>query len=65
MAYVKYVAKALFAGVTAGLGALAAVLVGDSASFSNVTAGQWVTIVLATLVAAGGVFGLTNGAKPS
>lgn len=55
-------AKAIYASLVAGLGSLAAVLVGDS-SFSAVTAGQWVTIVLATLIAGGGTYGITN--KPT
>lgn len=54
----KY-AKAIYAGVVAGLGALAAVLV-DNASVGDLTDGQWVTVVLATLVAAGGVAGIKN-----
>ena len=49
--------KAIYEGAVAGLGALAAVLV-DGSDFGDVTAGQWVTIVLATLVAFGGVLGL-------
>ena len=52
-------AKAIYATVVAGLGALATVLVGDS-DFGDVTDGQWVTIVLAALVAGGGVFGIKN-----
>lgn len=52
-------AKAIYAALVAGLGALAAVLVGDL-SFGAVTAGQWVTIALAALVAGGGVYGITN-----
>jgi hypothetical protein len=56
-------AKAIYALVVAGLGALATVLVGDS-GFGDVTDGQWVTIVLAALVAGGGVFGIKN-APPS
>lgn len=43
-------AKAIYATVVAGLGALAAVLVGDI-GIDDLTAGQWVTIVLAALVA--------------
>ena len=54
----KY-AKAIYAFVVAGLGSLAAVLVGD-VSFGDVTDGQWVTVVLAALVAGGGVFGIKN-----
>lgn len=52
-------AKAIYAAVVAGLGALAAVLVGDL-SLGAVSAGQWVTVVLAALVAGGGVYGITN-----
>lgn len=52
-------AKAIYATVVAALGALATVLVGD-AGFSDVTAGQWVTIALAALVAGGGVYGIRN-----
>jgi len=48
MRYVAQAAKAIFASAVAGLGALAAVLVGD-ADFSAVTAGQWVAIVTAAL----------------
>jgi len=52
-------AKAVYATIVAGLGALAAVLVGD-VGFGDVSAGQWVTIALAALVAGGGVYGLKN-----
>lgn len=52
-------AKAIYAFVVAGLGSLAAVLVGDI-GLDDVTSGQWVTIVLAALVAGGGVYGLRN-----
>ncbi len=52
-------AKAIYAVVAAGLGSLAAVLVGD-VGFGDVSAGQWVTIALAALVAGGGVYGLKN-----
>lgn len=55
-------AKAVFAALVAGLGALAAVLVG-AVGFGDVTDGQWVTIALAALVAGGGVFGIPN--RPS
>jgi hypothetical protein len=48
-------AKALFAGLVAGLGALGTVLVGD-VGFEDVTAGQWVAVVLAALIAASGVY---------
>lgn len=49
--------EALYAGIVAALAALATVLVGD-VGFTDVTDGQWVTIVLAALVSGGGVFGI-------
>lgn len=52
--------KALYATAVAGLGSLAAVLVGD-VSFGDVTDGQWVTVALTSLVAGGGVYGISNG----
>ena len=64
MSYVQWIAKALYAGAVAFLGAVAAILVGD-VGFADITAGQWVTIALATVLAVGGVFGLKNGPKPS
>jgi hypothetical protein len=59
MSKLAEIAKALLASAIAGLGSLAAVLVGD-ASLGDVTDGQWATIVLATLVALGGVWGIPN-----
>ena len=53
------IAKAVYSAAVAALGALSAILVGP-ASFSSVTAGQWVTIALAALVSGGGVYGITN-----
>lgn len=52
-------AKAIYAALVAGLGSLAAVLVGD-VGLGDITAGQWVTVALAALVAGGGVFGIRN-----
>jgi hypothetical protein len=56
------IAKAIYAFIVAGLGAIATVLVGD-AGFSDITDGQWVTIALAALVAGGGVFGIPNAPR--
>jgi hypothetical protein len=53
------IAKALLAALIAGLGSLSAVLV-DNKSLGDVTDGQWVTIVLATLVALAAVYGVPN-----
>jgi hypothetical protein len=52
-------AKAIYALVVAGLGSLAAVLVGD-VGIGDLSAGQWVTIALAAIVAGGGVYGISN-----
>ena len=51
--------KAIYAASVAGLAALGGLLVNDT-SLSAVTAGQWVFVLLATLVAGGGVYGLRN-----
>lgn len=54
--------KGVYAGVVAGLGSLATVLVGAdgaaSVGLGDVSAGQWVTIALAALIAGGGVYNL-------
>jgi len=55
----KTFAKAIFATVISALGSLAVVLVGD-AGLDDLTSGQWVTVVLAALVAGGGVYGIKN-----
>jgi hypothetical protein len=51
--------KAIYATLVAALGALVTVLVGD-AGFSDLTDGQWVSVILVGLVAGGGVYGLKN-----
>ena len=55
----KTFAKAIFATVISALGSLAVVLVGD-AGLDDLTSGQWVTVVLAALIAGGGVYGIKN-----
>lgn len=52
-------AKAIYAAVVAVLGALAAVLVGD-VGIGDLSSGQWVAIILAGVLAAGGVYGIRN-----
>lgn len=56
-------AKAIYATVVAGLGALVTVLVGD-VGIGDVTDGQWAFIAFTALVAGGGVYGIRN-AEPS
>ena len=58
-----FFAKAVYSAIVAALSGLVTVLVGD-AGFGDLTAGQWVTIVLAALIAGGGTYGITNGPKP-
>ena len=60
--------KAAFAFVVAVLGALTTVLVGD-VGLGDLSAGQWVSAVLAGVVAAGGVWQLpyvpSRGSAPA
>lgn len=51
--------RAIYAGVVAGLTGLSAVLVGE-VGLGDLTDGQWVTIALGAIVAAGGVWGFVN-----
>jgi hypothetical protein len=59
LTFAAQAAKAFYAAAIAALSGLSAVLVGGD-SFGQVSAGQWVSIALAALVAFGGVYGLTN-----
>lgn len=52
-------AKAIYATAVAALGSLVTVLVGD-VGFSDLSDGQWVSVILVGLVAGGGVYGLKN-----
>lgn len=55
--------KAIYAAVVAGLSALGGLLVNDT-GLSDITAGQWVFVALAVLIAGGGVYGLRNADPP-
>jgi hypothetical protein len=55
--------KGLYSAAMAFLGGLSTVLQGTE-GFTDVTAGQWVTILAFTLGAAGGTFGLAGWAGP-
>lgn len=59
MTTISKAAKAIYAGVVAVLGSLAAVLVGD-VGIGDLSAGQVVTIILAGVLAVGGVYGIRN-----
>lgn len=59
MKLVSQAAKAVLAGVLAALTALGAYLV-NSTSLSDITAGQWVYVAIAGLIALGGVYGISN-----
>lgn len=56
--------KGLYAAAVSVLGTLTTLLVG-SATFSSLTDGQWVSLVLFGLVSFGGVFGLAGWSGPS
>jgi hypothetical protein len=56
--------KAAYSGAVALLGTLGSALSGE-ATFSSLSDAQWVWISLATLVAAGGTFGLAGWAGPN
>lgn len=60
MDYIKYGAKALAAAATAFGGAYATAILDGI-----VTQTEWLAIAVATTVAAGAVFGITNGPAPS
>lgn len=55
-----YYIKALYAGVVSFLSGLLTALLGisEEAGIGDITTAGWVVIVLATLVAAGGILGL-------
>jgi len=53
--------KAIFAAVSAGLGALSAILVGANTTFAQITSAQWVTVAIAVIGAGAIVWGVPNG----
>ena len=64
--WVSYLAKALFAGAVTFLGTMITAFTTDGVDkFSDLTTLSWLTIGLASLVAVGGVFGLSNGPEPA
>ena len=55
----QYVSKAVYAGVVTFLGALLAALqAAPDIGLGDLTTATWITVILATLVALGGVLGL-------
>ena len=57
--YIKAVWSAFVSGVIAFLSALLTALQGENTGFDTITAGQWVTAVLAFFVAVGGTGAVT------
>lgn len=55
--------KGLYAGGVTFLGMLSTILVGNE-TVSDVTQGQWVTMLLFSLTAIGGAFGLAGWSGP-
>lgn len=55
---IQYAAKAIYAGVITFLGALLAALQAAPEVGFALTSAAWITIILATIVAVGGVLGL-------
>lgn len=58
--WVKYVAKAVYSAVTTALGGVII-----SIQDGGITTAEGLWIALITITVTGGVFGLTNGSKPS
>ena len=68
MGWVKYVAKALVAGVVAfasGLIAALSALPGTDPNPGDLGWVPWLTIIVATVGAVGAVFGISNGPSPN
>ena len=59
MEYVLAMLKAIVAAVLVALGVLSAYLINDT-SFGDITAGQWVAVVIAFLGALGAVWATPN-----
>ena len=59
--FIGQAAKAVYAGLVGGLGALQVALLGGQ-GFGDLTAGQWVGIVTTAVLAFGGVYGIANRA---
>lgn len=57
-------AKAIYATIIAALTALGGFLVNDT-SLGDITAGQWLYVVLAAVIAGSGVYGISNAPPDS
>ena len=64
VSWIKYVAKSAVAGATAFGGMFTLAIAEQSAGGSSVVANEWVTLAIATIIAIGGVFLVSNGDKP-
>lgn len=62
--WVKYAAKAVYAGAITLIGGVGTALIPDSAGVSEVTTPEKWAIAGLVVAAVGGVFGLQNGDRP-
>lgn len=61
MSSVNTILKAVYAGVTAALGAIGTALV-QAHTFGNIDDATWITVAIVTVTAFGAVYGVTNQA---
>jgi hypothetical protein len=64
MSVVAYYAKAIIGAIIAGLSVLAGYLVNDT-NFGDITAGQWLAVIIALLTALVAIGAVPNGPKPN
>lgn len=63
--WVKYAAKAVYAGIVTFLGGVATAILAEEGHQPEITWQEWITIATLVVTTVGGVFGLTNGSRPS
>lgn len=56
---IQYIAKAIIAAIVTFLGGLATAISGE-----GISAQEWITVAIATVIALGAVFQFPNGPKP-
>lgn len=63
--WIKYAAKAVYAGIVTFLGGVATAILAEDGGTPEITWQEWITIATLVVTTVGGVFGLTNGSRPS